>query len=94
MKRQYNGQKKKDNTMDKRMRTQGQTMIYKTLHRKLKSKQNEHIRNVVNDSLKRTRRRNCDYYKRNKSLVSYDKYSEAINQVMITTVKFKLQLYH
>jgi len=76
------------------MRTHEQTMIYKTLHRKLKGKQNEHIRNFVNDSLKRTRRRDCDYYKRNKSLVSYDKYSEAINQVVMATVKLKLQLYH
>jgi hypothetical protein len=30
-----------DNTMTKRKRTKGQTMIYKTLHRKLKIEQHE-----------------------------------------------------
>jgi hypothetical protein len=30
-----------DNTMNKRRRTKGQTMIYKTLHRKLKMNQHE-----------------------------------------------------
>jgi hypothetical protein len=30
-----------DNTMAKRQRTEGQTMIYKTLHRKLKIEQQE-----------------------------------------------------
>jgi hypothetical protein len=32
---------KKDNTMTKRKRAKGQTMIYKTLHRKIKIEQNE-----------------------------------------------------
>jgi hypothetical protein len=51
--RQYNGQKtegqtiqrpkdrRTDNTMTKRRRTTGQTMIYKTLHRKLKIEQHK-----------------------------------------------------
>jgi hypothetical protein len=33
--------KRTDNTMDNRKRTKGQTMIYKTLHRKQKIKQHE-----------------------------------------------------
>jgi ribosomal protein S13 len=35
--RQYNGQRKTDNTMAKGKRTKSKTMIYKTLHRKLKT---------------------------------------------------------
>jgi hypothetical protein len=31
-----------DNTMGKRKRTNGQTMMYKTLHRKLNIEQHEH----------------------------------------------------
>ena len=36
---------KEDNTMSTRKRTQGQTMIYKTLHRKLKIEQHQAHKN-------------------------------------------------
>ena len=39
--RQYNGQKKKDRQHNGQKK-KGQTMIYKTLHRKLQSEQHDH----------------------------------------------------
>jgi hypothetical protein len=39
--RQYNGQTRTDNTMAKRKMTKGQTMVYKTLHKKLMIEQHD-----------------------------------------------------
>jgi hypothetical protein len=47
--RQYNGQTRTDNTMAKRKMTKGQTMVYKTLHKKLMIEQHDiHKRQRVN----------------------------------------------